>query len=82
MGVSSKEKAELVAYQLKWVMKIWYEQWVEERGLGVSQIEWEEFKGTFLDQFLKLELREDKVQDIHQPQARAHEYEREFSQVH
>lgn len=49
MGIPSKEKDELVAYQLKGVAKIWYEQWIEERGQRVGPIDWEEFKGAFLN---------------------------------
>ena len=30
MGVSSQEKVELTAYQLKDVAQVWYEQWKDE----------------------------------------------------
>lgn len=32
MRVPSKEKAKLIAYQLKGIDKVWYDQWIEERG--------------------------------------------------
>lgn len=58
--VPSEEKAKLVAYQLNGVVKIWYEQWVDEMDQREGQVMWEKFKG-FLDQFFLLELREAKV---------------------
>lgn len=36
MGVPTKEKVELVAYQLKGLPKVWYNQWVDERGIEVG----------------------------------------------
>lgn len=36
MGVPLEDKAELVACQLKGVTKIWYEQWVHNRGQDAS----------------------------------------------
>lgn len=62
MGVPSEEKVELVAYQLKGIVKIWYEQLVKERVQGVGQIERKEFKSAFLDRFFTLEPRKAKVQ--------------------
>lgn len=56
MGVPSKEKVELVAYQLKCMDKVLYDLCIEERGEEVRQIAWEEFKGTFIDQFFMLDL--------------------------
>lgn len=32
MGIPSKEKAKLVAYNLNGVAKIWFEHWADERG--------------------------------------------------
>ena len=34
MGVSTTEKAELAAYQLKDVAQTWYNQWKDSRALG------------------------------------------------
>lgn len=36
--VPSEEKVELVAYQLKGVAKVWYDQWIEKRGEKVAPI--------------------------------------------
>lgn len=46
MGVIPNEKAKIVAYQLKGVTKLWYEQEAEERGDKVGPITWEVFKGA------------------------------------
>lgn len=56
MRVPPNEKGELMAYQLK-LLRMWYDQWVVERGKVIGPIAWEEFKGAFLDQFFPLELR-------------------------
>src|SRR5688572_3403425 len=63
MGVTSEEKAELAAYQLKGVAQIWFEQWKELRGVDVLPT-WEEFKTAFLDHFFPLELREAKMREF------------------
>ena len=38
MGVTSQEKAELFAYQLKYIGLFWYEQWKDERPVREGQI--------------------------------------------
>ena len=63
MGVTSEEKAELSAYQLKGVAQIWFEQWKELRGVDTLPT-WDEFKTTFLDHFFPLELREAKMREF------------------
>ena len=59
MGVTSEERAELAAYQLKGVAQILFEQWRELRGVDALPT-WDEFKTTFLVHFFPLELREAK----------------------
>ena len=54
MGVTSKEKAELAACQLKGVAQIWFEQWKELRGVEAPPT-WDEFKTAFLDHFFPLD---------------------------
>ncbi|KAH0705927.1 hypothetical protein KY285_010447 [Solanum tuberosum] len=61
MWVSSIEKAELAAYQLKDVAQIWYEQWKYSKAIGAGPIEWEAFKLEFIDRFFPRELREAKL---------------------
>ncbi|WMV09140.1 hypothetical protein MTR67_002525 [Solanum verrucosum] len=61
MGVTSVEHAELATYKLKEVARIWFNKWKETRQVEVGPIEWEKFKGAFLDQFFPLEMREAKV---------------------
>ncbi|WMV54906.1 hypothetical protein MTR67_048291 [Solanum verrucosum] len=51
MGVTLVEKAELAAYQLKWVAQIWFNQWKEARPEEAGPIEWERFKSAFLIDF-------------------------------
>ncbi|XP_055814153.1 uncharacterized protein LOC129883538 [Solanum dulcamara] len=60
MGVTSKERVELAAYQLKGSAQVWYNQWKSER-VDEGSIGWEAFKLAFLDRFFPLELREAKV---------------------
>ena len=64
MGVSSQEKAELAAYQLKDVAQVWYEQWKEETPIREGPINWGSFKMAFLDRFFPLEFKERKMQDL------------------
>src|SRR5688572_4751983 len=63
MGVTSEEKAELAAYQLKGVAQIWFEQWKELRGINAFP-SWDEFKTAFLDHFFPLKLREAKMREF------------------
>ena len=64
IGVSSIEKAELAAYQLKDVSQFWFEQWKDSRPLRAGPIEWETFKLGFLNRLFPRELREDKLEDF------------------
>ena len=69
MGVSSKEKEELVSYRLNDVSHVWYEQWKEERRVREDLISWSSFMTSFLCRFLYLDIRERKMQEfinIHQ----------------
>ena len=51
MGVSSQEKVELAAYQLKDVSQVWYEKWKDERSVIECRINWGAFKTNFLVRF-------------------------------
>ena len=59
IGVHSIDKAELAAYQYKYVAQLCYEQWKYSRTLRSGPIEWETFKLTSLDRVFTRELRED-----------------------
>ncbi|XP_049363665.1 uncharacterized protein LOC125828397 [Solanum verrucosum] len=61
MGVTLREKAELVVYQLKGFAQVWYNQWKEIKSVGAGPIEWEMFKFAFLDRFFPFEMRQTKV---------------------
>ena len=63
-GVSTTEKAEFAAYQLKDVAQTWYNQWKDSSALGGGLVTWEIFRKTFLDIFLPREKREDKVEEF------------------
>ena len=54
MGVSSQEKAELAAYQVKDMTQVWCEQWKDERPVREGWITWESLKMTFLHKFFSL----------------------------
>ena len=64
MGVSTTEKVEFVAYQLKDVAQTWYNQWKDSRDLGDGPMSWEIFKNAFLDRFFPKEKREAKVKEF------------------
>jgi len=68
MGVTSVEKVELAAYQLKGVAQVWYNQWKAERPEDVGPLDWEKFKAAFLDRLFPLEMRETKVPEFINPQ--------------
>lgn len=51
MGVSSVEKAELSAYQLKDVAQLWHDIRKRERPIRAVPVEYETFKYVFLDRF-------------------------------
>ena len=61
MGVTTDEKAELAAYQLKDVEKTCYALCRDNRFLRGGPVTCEIFKRDFLDQFFPRELRESKV---------------------
>ena len=58
MGLTSREKAELAAYQLKDIAQVWYEQWKDSRLVRAVSKEWMTFKSCFLDRFFSRELRQ------------------------
>ena len=84
MGLSSKEKVELVAYQLNDLAHVWYEQWKEERLVREGPISWSSFKTSFLCRFFPLELRERKMQEfinIRQGSMSVKDYRVKFTQL-
>ena len=60
--MSSNEKVELAAYQLKHVSQTWYTQWRDNRALGAGPINWEVFMREFLDRFFPREKIQAKVE--------------------
>ncbi|WMV38037.1 hypothetical protein MTR67_031422 [Solanum verrucosum] len=52
MKVSPMEKEEFITYQLKDVAQVWFKQWKEERAIDGGPLDWEKFKGIFVDLFL------------------------------
>ncbi|XP_019067675.1 uncharacterized protein [Solanum lycopersicum] len=64
MGMSTTEKAELAAYQLKDVALTWYNYWKDNQALGNDPVTWEIFQKAFLDRFLPREHIEAKVDEF------------------
>src|SRR5688572_24818818 len=64
MGVASSVKAELVAYQLKGLARIWFTQWKASRLVEDGPITWEMFKVDFLDNYFPMVLREAKMREF------------------
>lgn len=56
--VSSFENVEVVAYQLKDVSQIWYDQWKDNIALRAVLLEWETIKSKYIDRFFPWEFRE------------------------
>lgn len=84
MWLPPKEKAELMAYKLKGDDKVWYDQWMEERGDEAGLIAWEKFKDAFFDWFFPLELRKPKVQvfiNLNQGKISMGEYSLKFTKL-
>ena len=84
MGVSSKEKVEVAAYQPKDIAQVWYGQWKDERQVIEVLINLGYFMTTFLDRFFPLELREIKMQEfinLRQWGVRVKEYSLKFTQL-
>ena len=82
MGVSSQEKGELAAYQLKDVAQILYEQWKDVRPVIEGQITWGAFKMTFLYRLFPLELRERKMQEFINLCQGGNEHKGVYPQIH
>lgn len=64
MQVSNADLVELDAYQLKDVAIDWYKMWVPSRGQKAPLMVWTEFVKAFMDHFIPLELREEKVDEF------------------
>ena len=64
MGLTSREKAELVSYQLKGVAQVWYTKWNDSRPVESGPIEWKDFKEAFLERYFPYEKREVKVEEF------------------
>ena len=62
MGVTSIEKAEVVAYKLIDVAKTWYVQWRDNRELRGGLMTFEIFMRDFLGKLFPIDLREDEVE--------------------
>uniref|UniRef100_M1DFV2 Gag-pol polyprotein n=1 Tax=Solanum tuberosum TaxID=4113 RepID=M1DFV2_SOLTU len=61
MHVADAERVELVAYQLKVVARVWYDQWKKSRVECAPIVSWVMFEETFLRLFCSREVREAKI---------------------
>ena len=61
MGVNPREKQDLAAYQLKYVVKVLFELWRDEIPFRDSPINLQVFKVAFLDRFYPLRVEGEKV---------------------
>ena len=64
IGVSEKEKAKLVAYQLKDVAQVWYKIWADSRAPEAVPITWDILNTAFLERFLPRAQRESKFKEF------------------
>lgn len=74
IGVTLREKVELVTYKLKDVAQLWFDQWGDERPLREGHVDWEVLKMAFLDMFFPIESRERKLLKIYEPLSRGSEF--------
>jgi len=66
------------------ISQIWFNQWKEERTIDANPLDWDKFKGAFLDRFFPFELRETKVQEfinLKQGIMSVNEYSLKFTQL-
>ncbi|XP_015165553.1 uncharacterized protein [Solanum tuberosum] len=83
MRIVDAEHVELVAYQLKGVARIWYDQWKKNKAEGVPIVSWDVFESAFMGCFFPHELREAKVRKFltfKQESMSVHEYNLKFTQ--
>ncbi|WMV32495.1 hypothetical protein MTR67_025880 [Solanum verrucosum] len=81
MHVDDVERVELVAYQLKGVARIWYDQWKKSMDEGAPIVSWAVFESAFMGRFFPRELREAKVKKyltLNQESMSVHEYNLKF----
>ncbi|KAK4737245.1 hypothetical protein R3W88_000942 [Solanum pinnatisectum] len=84
MEVTSIEKAELAAYQLKDVAQIWFTHWKANRPVRAGPIERELLKEAFLGRYFPREKREVKVDEfinLRQGNMNVQEYSLKFIQL-
>ncbi|KAH0714755.1 hypothetical protein KY284_007660 [Solanum tuberosum] len=84
MHISDAKRVELVAYQMKGVSRIWFDQWKKNRAEGVPLIIWALFEEAFLGCFFPCALREAKVREfltLKQESLSVHEYSLKFTQL-
>ncbi|KAH0736064.1 hypothetical protein KY285_011771 [Solanum tuberosum] len=84
MGVTSVEKTEFYAYQLKGVFQIWFNQCKEGRTIDAGPLDWEKFKVAFFDRFFPLKMNEAKVIEfinLRQENMSVKEYSLKFTQL-
>ena len=56
--------AELAAYQLKDVVKVWHKMWRDGQTTGEIPITWDVLKTSLLEMFFRRENREAKVEEF------------------
>ena len=84
MGMTPRDKAKLVAYKMKEVAQVCYEQWWGKRPLERGSVNLEELKEAFLDRFFPLEWREKKMvefMNLHHGGISVQEYSLKFTQL-
>jgi len=64
MHVAESERVELVAYQLKGVARIWFDQWKQNRAEDAPIVSWVVFESALMGRFFPRELREAKIKEF------------------
>lgn len=64
MGVTSRKKAKLALFKMKYVAQVWYTQCKGNKTVESGPIEWEELKETFVGRLFPRERTEVKVENF------------------
>ena len=64
MNVAEVERVELVVYQMKGVVRIWFDKWKKNRVEDALVVSWDVFEISLLGSFFPRELREAKIREF------------------
>ena len=84
MHVVDAERVELVAYQLKGIARVWFDQRKKNRAEDAPIVSWVVFESALMGRFFPRELREAKIKEfltLNPESMSVHEYSLKFTQL-